>query len=181
MEDSPVDKTWSELNSLVLALKIKPKFIGIWSLIESKPLTTDSIDMLVREGWVVKEDCFASRCFYDIKKICIEKNIDNYERDKALFHELVHAWYPNELDDGFIAYYRLEHNAIAEWLARQLRANYQLLRHTVHSFNLKSHIYDKSSYLAFREDDLERQLVLFPFLQDYVEGLKSKVKKTLMN
>jgi len=102
----------------------------------------------------------------------LDENSSPYDRDKGLFHELVHVWYGDELNDSlntrWHGKFADENRAIAERLARKLRANSDLLRYTLDSFELELFVYDGPSYEASYG---KNQLVL-PIIGDHYTQLR---------
>ena len=165
--------TWDELVEKLDNIREKYPHRQIWQVIENDPITLDTIDFLIKQGWWIEDDYVEFACSHPNRRISLEKGVNGYERDKSLFHEIVHACYGDELSDTLFATFEHDNRMIADWLGRQLRADPALLRYTIHIFNLKSSIYDLISYQAFSINpvDLEKQLV-FPFAQSYYETLK---------
>lgn len=161
-------RNFTEIENRISKIKETCPNRNIWQMIKTKPITTNSIDYLVETGWSVILNNIESSCNTNKKIIKLEKGIDNFQRDKFLFHEICHAWYGEELSDRWLAIYEYDNRIIAEWLARQLRANPKLLRHTIFAFDLEPKIYDKISYEAFSNP---AQLV-FPFAEIYYERFK---------
>lgn len=169
----PYELQWAELDALAREILLQREDIQI--LIQEKPITIETIDMLVSDGWRVQLNDFMEEdngwcVFGNFKIIELSAQSKNYLRDKIFFHELVHAWYKESLYDAFsynMQTHRTQNNAIAEWLGRKLRATPDILRHGISRFGLDPHIYDKASCAAFSDVDIERQQV-FSFVKEYL-------------
>ena len=166
---------WSMIEEAIKECRKDDPYWKIWKLSIDKPLSIDSINYLVKEGWKVGESWFppSSHCTPgDHKYIGLNLDIDYYLRDRMFFHELCHAWYGDELDSSpssSLHYSRKNKvNLLTEWLARQGRANPDLLRHAIFSFGLEPKVYDRISYIAFKGpiEDLEKQLS-FSFAEEF--------------
>ena len=76
-----------------------------------------------------------------------------HQRDITLFHELAHLRHPillsSRTDTRMTPFGEYGREIIVEYLGRKARADPELLRHTVVSFELEPKIYDKASYVAF--------------------------------
>ena len=99
---------------------------------------------------------------------------DCYERDKALCHEIVHAWYGREhkllcFPDVRSGELFDLNNAIVEWLGRKIRSNPSILRQAVSKFGLKYYVYDLSSYLAFKKKDENGKLASNEFSSVFMD------------
>jgi hypothetical protein len=143
-------RTFAEIEARVKVIRKDFPNRRIWDSIE-EPITTDSIDSLIEDGWVVKteQDTTYSRPW--LTEIGLQYGLRGFERDRALFHEIVHAWLGKEASDNMLARFRDDNNTIVEHLARQLRANPEILRHSVLAFNLEPEIYDSVSHQAFAD------------------------------
>ena len=170
-----ISSPWDRLNEYVLSLHADQSLAHTWKMICDNPLHESSIDMLVLDGWKINlipqlEDNNVKHgaCLLEEKEIEIVEGFGVYDRDKTLFHELIHAWYnyfgdplndinswkvSNDVKDRC-----LKNGAIVEWLSRKKRATSSLLRHAVHSFQLKPEIYDVASYYAFVKDSPPDQM-----------------------
>ena len=153
-----IDLSWTGLQEKISKIRDSyPQNRQIWTTIHYAPITTKSIDKLISKGITLEvlENKFEKheygRYSSTSKKIFLEAGLDGYERDTTLFHELVHAWYGKDLYDNDIALFPDDNNAIAEWLARQLRSNHKLLRYAIMAFGLEPQIYDRASYMAFSQ------------------------------
>lgn len=167
--------TWKELNLWVYGYRIHNPDHPAWSVINKNPITEETIKKLFSEGWEVGcKNLPGGFCDGSSKQIILNEHMVGYERDAVLFHELVHAHYPRELDDSPISRIEHENRAITEWLARKLRAEFLLLRCAIQTFDIPYYIYDKVSYYAFNEDvlDLKKQFV-FPFGKERKKVLTS--------
>jgi hypothetical protein len=178
---------WHFLNNLVnrqLKSRIDPHS---WSEITENSLSIEAINKLISDGWKFSYGK-NSRC--DLFKIVVERGLKGYERDYHLFHETVHAWYDNKIEDVLYPLYvkdeyfdygacKFSSEIITDWLALKARAKPELLRHTILSFGLDPQIYDQISYLAFCPNpvDLYKQRE-FPFAKDYFDKLR-KVRMDL--
>ena len=193
--------SWNELEEIVGKLRSEDSMQETWKKIEDDPLSTQGVDYLARGGWKVYvvdnlHQNLWGICEAKLREIRLNDSGENYyQRDKILFHELVHAHYGEILTDGGQLLGRVKdieeakerrrkrfeargdlsaewiesvvnlfgdfagalnqcyeesynNSAIVEWLARQYRADPQLLRHTLQTFHLPIHVYDKVSYLA---------------------------------
>lgn len=141
-------RTFAEIEARVKVIRKDFPHRRIWQAIE-EPMTTDSIDSLIGDGWVVKteqEDTYSKPW---LNEIGLEYGLNGFARDRALFHEIAHALLGEEASDNLLARFRDDNNTIVEYLARQLRANPEILRHSVLAFNLEPEIYDSVSHQAF--------------------------------
>lgn len=162
----PWKAKWKDLDTLVSLLEGHP----LLREIKGKPLTTVSIDNLVFNGWRVELlGTYEGSTFFTSKWISLGKRLEAFDRDKTLFHELVHAHYGRDAtgDVGSSEQHKIN-NAIVDWAARKLRANPKLLKYAVNAFGLKPYIYDKASLEAFYELEKTKQR-LFRFLENYKE------------
>lgn len=164
---------FSELERRISNHKKQFRFSRIFGRLKHEPIIKETIDKLIMEGWQIREGD-DSRLDTKRKIIYLEKGISDYERDVALFHEISHIPYGNDLYDAFASLrigFDAERNEITEWLARQLRADPELLKHTILAFGLEPRIYDKISFLAFHPEaekvSLSEKQLAFPFAQDY--------------
>lgn len=160
-----ITATWKELDAYVASLfpLYRPR-----ELLAKDPFTTKYIDELLASGCFVR---FSARLWEEqgltfkiqkdnreVRCILLSYLSSPYDRDKILFHELAHI----KSNRGFgILNPNIE--AIVEWLGRQWRADSTLLKHALHSFELKPYIYDKTSYQAFASSAPEGNQLLFPF------------------
>ncbi len=149
------DFKWEKLDDIIKAAE-KRDNRTIWKEIKHRPLDEESIELLVSDGWtlrVINSTNGEGYCHFIDKQILLANGLYGYERDKVFFHELAHAHFGQEINDGMgsIANYRGENNAIAEWVGRKVRADPRVLRKAILSFGLQPHIYDKSSYEAFHK------------------------------
>lgn len=181
---------WEELDKFVLELKDKEnRHVGLFEAIEKKPITINSFNHLLAQGLDVKLSeklrsygvCFFNNMRFIIK---LRKDLEPYERDKTLFHELVHAHYGSSYTNDSIRVFelevedfKLENAVIVEWLARQLRADPKLLRHVSNSFGLEQHIYDRASAQAFHPAFNGQRQLLFDFGKEHYEDLRKEYLK----
>jgi len=170
MEDnypSPMTSTWEEINEWARNfIGDFPKFdqtINDCSLQETHiHYFSKQIPLRISEFWLninPKEACARSSYNEVFRIIDIHHLLSDYERDKALFHELCHLHYGGLihpfLEDKFpykrgkLTHHEEISENIIEWLGRKHRADYVLLREAVYSFELNPQIYDLPSYLAF--------------------------------
>lgn len=167
---------WVDLNSAVEAMSKKSSYSDwkrLFADINCRPFNQQSIDYLTGIGWhtkieLIEEPHQFGFCDLGKKVIFIDQQLDPYDRDKTLFHELAHAWYGLELSDSegvFAPPRRIGNNLIAEWLGRSWRADPILLRQAVAEFDLKPAVYDQSSWQAFAmySDKLDLQIPLTGF------------------
>ena len=172
MENAPDMLPWLELDTLVKNFLGRAHFSYVSDMIRNNPITTSSLEKLKEEKWRVIPIHYPlgskvqGLCSPIDKMILINSNLWGYDRDKTLFHELVHAHYHPELADvPHRTFDYRENNAIVEWLARRYRAMPELLFTAVLGFGLEPEKYDFPSYQAFHPahlNDLKRQLS-FPF------------------
>ncbi|MBU0456810.1 MAG: ImmA/IrrE family metallo-endopeptidase [Nanoarchaeota archaeon] len=140
-------------------------------MIQDNPITVESIDALAKKGWYVqfKSLCSSLKGGIVENKILLKENLSPYERDKTLFHELVHIHYPTYLscksERALSLFTELQIEAITEWLGRKARADHLLLREAIKSFELEPQVYDQASYRAFR---IVKEQLAFPFAQDII-------------
>src|SRR3989344_4953167 len=91
---------WNEILKVIDVIKRNyPKRKPVFEMIEKYPLTIKSIDFLVEMGWSVElwRDSKGGLCNISYRYIGLGNNLQGYERDKILFHELSHAWYTEVL------------------------------------------------------------------------------------
>lgn len=154
------EASWTDLDSYVNSVRSINSSWDLWTLLDREPLTVESIDFLVAEGWRLEEhglSAYHGLCMLRTKLIQINSNLSAYERDKTLFHELAHAWYSKFgiLLNGIVSPVE---EIITEWIARGLRATPKLLRQAVLTFGLEPFIYDSASHQAFHVPPAESQL-----------------------
>ena len=171
------EATWNELDNYINSIKSIDPHKNILKMAITCPIDNSSIDALIAEGWNFEfsDKWKLGGCNRYLKIIELTPSLTHYSRDKVLFHEIVHAWYGDYLNDRF-GFYADENNAIVDWLARKSRANPKLLRHTIDSFGLERQIYDYPSCKAFADFDIDDQLE-FPFAFSCYDELR----KTLMD
>jgi hypothetical protein len=178
---SPSTQSWKKLNDWVINYRKTFSTREIWTLTETSPIDVNAIDKLIRSGWKVID--YGTRmingsiCNPETKIIELREGKRWYSRDLALFHEITHAVYVDELNDVGISPLSEQNRAISEWLARKSRSNPELLLHTITSFKLEPHIYDRVSLCAFKPylSGLDKQFA-FPF----GEEIKKKLSKVYM-
>ena len=167
--------SWKKLENYIISLRTNPKLGDIWNIIESKPLDISSIKDLKRDGLKIeiKEanydssnhhsfTYFSGVWFPTEKKIILTEevvktrteprrvDVITYDRDLALFHEIVHAQYEEALSRKlFENEFSKQNEYIVEWLARQARAKFELLEMVIDSFEIDYRTYDLASFLAF--------------------------------
>ena len=148
---------WEEIISYVAKLReINPKLL-IWEELEEKLLSENFIDELISQGWEVfyRENYlfYGSISPLPKKEITLRAGLQPYQRDEALFHELAHLRHPLLLSHQTARNHQeeTEREIIVEWLAKQARANPELLRKAVVSFGMRPKVYDLSSYHAFND------------------------------
>jgi hypothetical protein len=155
----PVVAPWKEIEAYVAGLQ-KNYGISFWEEIKDKPITTEFIDGIIKNGWKVfyKEGFVYAGVVTKDNKILLRDTLTPIKRDITLFHELAHIRHPVLLSSQGIESHRIkcEREIITEWLGRKARADPELLRYAVHSFELQPHIYDLASYKAFK--GLDKQL-----------------------
>ncbi|MDP4012249.1 MAG: hypothetical protein Q8R00_01430 [Candidatus Nanoarchaeia archaeon] len=163
MEDWPCGYNWEKLDNYVLnhANKVNPL---LFSLISKKPLTNQSIDELIRNG--LRLESMKLESYGHLlggRVIILRESLKGYERDKTVFHEVLHALYGVKVSkDCFGDRIAKENNALVEWAARRFRAQPNLLRHTIKSFGLEIEVYDLASYYAYNH--LQQGQLQFPFV-----------------
>ena len=164
--------TFSELETEFYRIRNNYPARNIWNLIKEFPIDNGAINILVNMGWKVTPGYYRSLCVPSKREIFLEKDLEPYQRDLTLFHEITHAWYEDDASDSPLSHYAYENRVIAEYLSRILRKNPELLKHTVLSFYLKHYIYDLASYQAFHPypSNLDIQLA-FPFAEEYYKNL----------
>ena len=154
---SPPDATWRQLQFFVSEDR---RYAGkLWKELERRPFTIDSLEDIAERDIPIIFCNIEEYGRVEIAKrenekttIKIRKKLHPYDRDKTLFHELMHLWYEPYLADGDDVKHidrRLRNAARAEYLASQARADSQLLHKAITVFKLKPYIYDKVSYDAF--------------------------------
>lgn len=164
--EEPWKASWHNLETCVTELQAQGHNPLLFSLIREKPLTPDSIDEILRQGWKIMLTGIpcrcASQCSYRTKTIYLDEGLEPYERDKALFHEIAHAWYglTATMDDENLGEYGTKNNALVEWACRLSRANPEILRRAVIGFNLTPRIYDRASSQAFQQENKETRVFM---------------------
>ncbi len=159
--------TWNELNEFIDETRTEYPTIGLWKRCERK-IESITIEALYNEGWRAREVSLTTLmpmedilgwCSYKTKELLIQEKQGPYSRDKILCHELVHAIFPYEYlyenkkewgdDERRIMDFRSHH--VVEWLSRKIRANQDLLKIILTTFNLQPYRYDKTTHEAFPE------------------------------
>lgn len=165
---------WNDLDAYVRYLKdISSRFgdhKSFFNLIISNPFTKKSVDQLISIGWNLTTDLiYEGSINPDNKTIYLREDLEDYRRDSTLFHELVHAWYGEcSYDIPIEDQHRRENAAITEWLARKLRAQPDLLKHVIKSFDLQPHVYDRISLEAFVGKDQST----FSFMEESINNYR---------
>ena len=206
MEEATVHSNWQKLDMFVLEFKDKPnRHPAFFEAMDKKPFTRESIDKIISEGICVRAiDMFLNGALVTDegkKIIAIRQDLEGYERDKTLFHELIHACYgdytfDNSLHDDTIYIassimeyllkdkalsqeniYFIENALITEWYARQLRTQPTLLRYAIQSFGLEEYIYDRASAQAFHPAFNDPRQSLFSFGKEHYEDVRNKYLK----
>ncbi len=158
---------WLELDLVVTGLRKETPDREIWRAIEEKKFTRYSIWELKRRGWKVHSLDSKAESLTGIapskKLIVLNESLEHYDRDKALFQELVYTHFQEELDKVKEPKYKLDNAAIVQWLSRQSRAKFYRLRSAVYAFELKPQIYDEASYKAFGKNSNSHRQIPFPF------------------
>lgn len=170
--------SWESLNAHVLGEISRGDYFvkKIFASVDRKPFQPDSLDQLQREGWKIHLEQLGfgnGMTINQRREIKLEESLSHGDRDLVIFHELMHAWYGQCLDDSVMALSSTliaVNSTVAEWLGRKYRADPLLLRKAVLSFGLVPNIYDKASYLAFYFKP-DGQLEL-PFVQEIEEKMR---------
>ncbi|MBI2148391.1 hypothetical protein HYU23_01825 [Candidatus Woesearchaeota archaeon] len=151
---------WNRMNIL--------KEVGILTLIEDNEKAVSWINSLVDQGWAVVEKPIQSDGFQltNIKRIYINSELRDYNRDITLLHEIVSTFYGDKIKDEIVV----------EWIARRIRADPKILRQAIRGFGLEERVHDKASYQAFNPYtcDLDRQLE-FDFARGYFDRFKINI------
>ena len=178
----PAEMSWGELEKYVSEIQDE----RYNEIIENPGITCESISNLFREGWRVGLlECREGLCVPSTKKITLNKSLIEYQRDEVLFHELVHAHYPVVLDDSLLSgpfSVQSIRNGVTEYVARILRANPEILKHTIEVFGLEPQIYDGPSFIAFsylNKEMLEKQIP-FEFARDHFDYLRKRYLDNVM-
>jgi hypothetical protein len=162
-DDSPSNWDFQKLSDFISSIRNLFPSRYVFEELESNPLTSKSIEKLANKGWKVYfDERFTGLCCPFTKSIRL-RNYKPYFRDRILCHELVHAHYGKIISDGFEARTTEEsrnNNAIAEWYARQVRANNYSLASIWKNFGISPRVYDLPSLLATPQ--LIRPQLLFP-------------------
>ncbi len=168
---------WTELDGYARSLLAQRRYRDVSEALEDNPITPRAIVGLAADGFRVKLYYgIGGHAFSKLKIIGVGEGngLNGYERDKNLFHEVVHMHYGRILHDGcrdgdgcsVDGISQGERSAITEWIGRQCRAKPELLRSSVLCFGLEPRVYDRTSYESFLSNRLGRQL-MFPFAEDY--------------
>lgn len=184
--------SYTRLSQAVRNLRLNDPHRPIWEMITSNPFSRESVDSMVSKGWkiwLIDLEGFESMgggCWTELKCIILKHRLEGFERDVTLFHELLHAHYGDELTDRKTEGQKGEENfLIIEWIARQSRADPELLKYTINTFQLEPQIYDKVSCQAFAPDwqSLDNYISgrqkAFPFLRQFVDKEYLKSVKTV--
>ena len=164
-----IDADFSSISAYVDFLRGQKLYCDEFALIDADFLNFSALATLVDSGWSVAYwDCYVPQAGLSFKRATVYLPFSvrsYYERDKVLFHELVHAAAPDFFDDRNDANCAL----VVEYYARQKRADSLLLAYAVTAFRLQPAVYDAASFAAFGHDTDSVQLVLpgsLPLLMD---------------
>ncbi len=158
---NPTRASWRSIDLYVKQdRKENPWF---WERIDARHFVCDSLDYLLVTG--LKLEFLKLEAAYGYAHspdretiprkhahIQIHSLLGPYNRDKTLFHELMHIWHGYPLDDGVTVRTkerRVKNSARVEWLCRQSRADPAVLSHTIERLRVQPWIYDQASYDAF--------------------------------
>ncbi|MFH1500914.1 MAG: hypothetical protein ABIE22_03120 [archaeon] len=144
------DMTWAELQLEMSGLMGTPHRKKLHQIV-ADPITSESIRGLVDTNWYVFLTG-GSHCLPKHSLILLREIKNPYESDKELCHEVAHAIYDFLPDQGLTPI-TITNNRIAEWVGRQIRADYRILREIKRGFELPCTIYDRASELAFGNGD----------------------------
>lgn len=158
----PTAASWSTIDHYVQ--QDRQKNTWFWKNIDARPFTQQSLDQLLSLGLQVefkKLDGAYGYAYSPEREDIPQKNarieihslLRLYNRDKTLFHELMHVWHGYRLDDGpktRTKELQRKNTLRVEWLARQTRANPEILQHTLIKLRIQPWIYDEASYDAFK-------------------------------
>lgn len=169
--------SWIELDEYVCWLLAQRKYRDVSEALRDNPITPKSVAGLVADGFEVRLNNGIGGVASSKLKIIgvgMGNGLNGYQRDKNLFHEIVHIHYGHILDDGcrdgdgcsVDGISQGERSAITEWMGRQCRAKPELLRSAVLGFGLEPRVYDRPSYESLFSNSSGRQL-MFPFAEDY--------------
>ena len=178
----PAEMSWGELEKYVSEIQDTQYN----KIIENPGITCESISNLFRVGWRVGlSECREGLCLHSTKKIELNKSLIEYQRDEVLFHELVHAHYPMVLNESLLSRTFSEQsirNGVVEYVARNLRANPEILKHTIKVFGLEPQIYDVSSFIAFSSlnEEMSEKQIPFEFARDHFDYLEKTYLANVM-
>ena len=117
--------------------------------------TVKTIDELIQDGWkvtTVRNNHGIYGMTSGVFREIVLNDIEVYQRDKTLMHEIIHAVRMKNRSYRFPSLEReistAEH-IVLEWQARLYRTDPELLRKAVLDFGLEPDIYDFVSYQAF--------------------------------
>ncbi len=175
-ERTPLKPLWVDLDKHIQELQLKTRNRKLWEDIKQSPLTPQSIDKLIAEKWKFKTVNIPDYgiCSIEAKFIQLGTFNHGFVRDIYLLHELYHAWYGQQTNDGTFSEspYKHDNRLIGHWLARKWRTNPEILKSAVLSFGLPPRIYDASSYNAFSSEPNDFNLQLcFDFGKTQKSGL----------
>ena len=156
--------TWAELQ---LFVRQDQKYVGrLYKRFRERPFTFLAFEELQTRGITLQHKAL-EHCVGEVEissegscVISMHKDLVGYQRDVTLFHELMHVWYNpllNDSPDLRNEQRRLSNAARTEWLARRARMQPDLLRTVVEGLDLRGHIYDRISSLAFEESSRFRE------------------------
>jgi len=133
------------------------------------PFGEYSIKKLEEKGWKILIEGiqdFEGKVDFGNKIIRVSESLCPYKRDKAISHEILHAFYGKRFNDKNFGLEGLKNNIIVEWTGRRIRASPSLLATIWKTFSITPRIYDRASFLATQK--LESSQLLFPsFNQTY--------------
>jgi len=150
----PMHLGWSDIVKGIRQYKQQCPDKLIWKLLEEKPITKESIDELIRNGWgieIIDDPRLRGNCAYERKKIELNRTEKGLDRDITLMHEVYHAIYGSpsyECLFGLSAFWPMD--CVAEFASRPLIVDQELLHHTLQAFNLEPQEYsleDHKEYL----------------------------------
>lgn len=158
---NPVYAAWKRIDSYVQ--QDRRENAWFWEKLDKRPFSCASLEELLSLGLKVEflklENAYgwaesADREGIPRKEasIRIHSPLRPYNRDKTLFHELMHVWHGYPLNDGprvRTKELQRKNTARTEWLARQARADPDILRYTLTRLRIKPWLYDQASYDAF--------------------------------
>ena len=156
----PSEASWKTIDRYVQ--RDRQENAWFWEKIDARPFTCESLDQLLSIELNIKfkklNNVYGYACSSDRDGIprkegllLIHNLLRPYNRDKTIFHELMHIWHGYPLDDDpgvRTSELAKKNTARVEWLSRQARADAELLRHTITKLEIQPWIYDKASYDA---------------------------------